>query len=101
MEYYVGIYFSLFHPQWPIVHRPSFQLGQQPPLTLITTVMIGLWVTGERVARSKAEMMHDKLLTLLGSRIIRITSRNPALKTYSSQDWKSPALGREWPICRK
>ncbi|KAL2864395.1 Zn(II)2Cys6 transcription factor [Aspergillus lucknowensis] len=87
IDHYVEIYFAHFHSQWPIVHRPSFNYGKdtQPHVLTLSLVMIGLWVTGETAARSRAENMHDKLVTLLENRM---------------DDWKSHTdfKDKSWPL---
>jgi hypothetical protein len=70
MDYYVDVYFSHFNHQWPVLHRLSFQLSTEPQILLLAVVMIGLWVTGGSAAQSRAETMHEKLLTLLESRMV-------------------------------
>jgi hypothetical protein len=70
IDYHIESYFAHFHFQWPIIHRPSFQRSKdsQPHILALSMAMIGLWVTGDKVAQSRAENMHDKLVALLESR---------------------------------
>ncbi|KAL2824246.1 hypothetical protein BDW59DRAFT_180324 [Aspergillus cavernicola] len=84
IQYHVDIYFSHFHHQWPIIHRVSSK-PNQPQILLLTMAMIGLWVTGEKASRSRAEKMHEKLLNLLDSRM---------------DDWKlaSEFKDQAWPM---
>ncbi|KAF7595985.1 hypothetical protein BBP40_004131 [Aspergillus hancockii] len=85
-DYYVGIYFAHFQPQWPILHQNSFRSDQEPHVLVLTLVTIGLWITGEETARLKATKMHGKLLTLLEAHI---------------DDWKlqGEAENNSWPMC--
>ncbi|KAF4237431.1 hypothetical protein CNMCM8980_002452 [Aspergillus fumigatiaffinis] len=87
IDYYVEIYFAHFHSQWPIVHKPSFRLSKdsQPHVLILSFAMIGLWVTGERAARTRAKNMHEKLVTLLETR---------------TGDWKSQKDFKDtsWPM---
>ena len=70
IDYHVEIYFASFHYQWPIIHKPSFQRSKdsQPHILVLSIAMIGLWVTGDKVAQSRAQNMHDKLVALLENR---------------------------------
>lgn len=87
IEYHVEIYFAHFHSQWPIIHKPSFLLSKdsQPHVLILSLAMIGLWVTGEMAARTRAKNMHEKLVTLLESRM---------------GDWKSQKDFKDtsWPM---
>ncbi|KAL4898980.1 hypothetical protein BDW74DRAFT_171824 [Aspergillus multicolor] len=70
IDKYVAVYFSYFHFQWPIVHRFSFGGTRiEPQILVLALAMIGLWVTGEKSARERAESMHEKLLALLENRM--------------------------------
>jgi hypothetical protein len=60
----VGIYFELFHPHWPFIHRGTF-IEFETPLLVQSMVAIGLWMTGEENSRSKAVDLH----TVLGKAI--------------------------------
>ncbi|KAF3395772.1 hypothetical protein F1880_006522, partial [Penicillium rolfsii] len=70
IDHYIDIYFTTFHFQWPIIHRHSFQrsMDSQPHILALSIAMIGLWVTGDKAAQSKAKNMHDKLVVLLENR---------------------------------
>ncbi|KAL4863312.1 hypothetical protein BDV12DRAFT_189777 [Aspergillus spectabilis] len=63
----IGKYFELFDPHWPFVHRGTFKQQQETPLLVQSVVAIGLWMSGERVARSAAIELH----TVLGSAIMQ------------------------------
>ncbi|RDW61131.1 Zn(II)2Cys6 transcription factor [Aspergillus mulundensis] len=70
IDKYVAVYFSHFHYQWPVVHRFSFGgTRTEPQVLVLALAMIGLWVTGEKSARERAESMHEKLLALLENRM--------------------------------
>ncbi|OGE51287.1 hypothetical protein PENARI_c014G06875, partial [Penicillium arizonense] len=66
---------------------PSFHLSKdsQPHVLILSFAMIGLWVTGGRAARTRAKNMHEKLVTLLESRM---------------GDWKSQKDFKDtsWPM---
>jgi hypothetical protein len=87
IDYHVEIYFAHFHSQWPIIHKPSFHLSKdsQPHVLILSFAMIGLWVTGGRAARTRAKNMHEKLVTLLESRMVSSLnlSQSIGLRNYS------------------
>lgn len=61
VKQYVHLYFARFHPHWPILHRATFSIPNEPPLLLQTVLMIGLWVSGKTSARNAAVDLHSKL----------------------------------------
>lgn len=51
IERWLEIYWLIFHPQYPILHRPSFSNSDSHPLLLLAMIMVGasLWsCTGSR-----------------------------------------------------
>ncbi|KAL4772676.1 hypothetical protein BDW60DRAFT_216314 [Aspergillus nidulans var. acristatus] len=42
-QHWVDLYFTRFHPHWPILHRATFDLAHEPPFLVQTVVMVGLW----------------------------------------------------------
>ncbi|KAG7751554.1 hypothetical protein KL912_000687 [Ogataea haglerorum] len=41
VHFYLKLYWQMYHPQYPILHRPSFSTFQVHPLLLLAMVMIG------------------------------------------------------------
>ncbi|KAL5337511.1 hypothetical protein BJX70DRAFT_409198 [Aspergillus crustosus] len=68
-DHYVDVYFDHFHYQWPMLHAHSFTLSKEPQILFLAVVMIGLWVTGDKAPRARAVTMHEKLLTLIETRM--------------------------------
>ncbi|OOQ81546.1 transcription factor with C2H2 and Zn(2)-Cys(6) DNA binding protein [Penicillium brasilianum] len=60
-KHYVDLYFEHFHPHWPILHRATFSIPDEPPLLLQAVLMIGLWVSEKPSARQAAVDLHQKL----------------------------------------
>jgi hypothetical protein len=58
---YVDLYFTHFHSHWPILHRATFSIPDEPPLLLQAVLMIGLWVSEKASARQAAVDLHQKL----------------------------------------
>lgn len=61
VQHYINLYFSLFHPHWPFVHRASFNIHNETPLLVQSMVVIGLWVSKERSAQSAAIDLHKNM----------------------------------------
>lgn len=60
-RHYVDLYFAHFHSHWPILHRATFSIPDEPPLLLQAVLMIGLWVSDKPSARQAAVDLHQKL----------------------------------------
>jgi hypothetical protein len=60
-KHYVNLYFTHFHSHWPILHRATFSIPDEPPLLLQAVLMIGLWVSDKPSARQAAVDLHQKL----------------------------------------
>ncbi|PIG84019.1 hypothetical protein AARAC_006326 [Aspergillus arachidicola] len=57
---FVGIYFDVFHPHWPFIHRGTFGENESP-LLVQSMVAIGLWMSGEEKEKYKAIDLHNVL----------------------------------------
>ncbi|KAL2866438.1 Zn(II)2Cys6 transcription factor [Aspergillus lucknowensis] len=60
-RHYLDLYFRLFHPYWPFLHRASFNDCRETPLLIQSMVVIGLWVSEEPNARAAAIDLHNVL----------------------------------------
>ncbi|OJJ52755.1 hypothetical protein ASPSYDRAFT_51442 [Aspergillus sydowii CBS 593.65] len=58
---YVDLYFKLFHPYWPFIHQGSFREYDDAPLLIQSINVIGLWLSNEDNAQSRAIALHDVL----------------------------------------
>jgi hypothetical protein len=58
---YVDLYFKLFHPYWPFIHQASFRKYDEAPLLIQSINVIGLWLSNEDNAQSRAIALHDVL----------------------------------------
>jgi hypothetical protein len=61
VDHYIQLYFTHFHQNWPILHRHTFSVPDEPPLLLQAVLMIGLWVSGSPTARQNARNLRSKL----------------------------------------
>ncbi|KAJ5774715.1 hypothetical protein N7457_009611 [Penicillium paradoxum] len=60
-EQCINLYFEKFHPQWPFIHKGSFDMRQETPLLVQSMIVIGLWARGDQPAQSAAVELHGKL----------------------------------------
>ncbi|KAL6239529.1 Isochorismatase family-domain-containing protein [Aspergillus navahoensis] len=68
-QHCVSLYFTQFHPQWPILHRGTFDIAHEPPFLVQAVVMVGLWVSGTSRGKRAAMELHEKLgLSILEQR---------------------------------
>ncbi|KAL4735389.1 hypothetical protein BDV11DRAFT_212008 [Aspergillus similis] len=86
---YLTLYFKLFHPRWPFIHRGSFRQSRENPLLVQSMVVIGLWLSGEQNVREKAIALHD----FLGSAIQDqkdLWDASTSAEAHSSCSWRIP-----------
>ncbi|EED22804.1 C6 and C2H2 transcription factor, putative [Talaromyces stipitatus ATCC 10500] len=62
---YIQAYFEKFHPNWPFLHRATFDVDREPTLLVQSVVMMGLWLTGENNAQLAAMDLHSELTLLI------------------------------------
>ncbi|KAI1260052.1 hypothetical protein F5Y18DRAFT_407283 [Xylariaceae sp. FL1019] len=55
------LYFSHFHPHWPILHQYTFQNAAPPDELRHAVLVAGLWTIDTAEARQLAESCHDML----------------------------------------
>ncbi|PWY81569.1 hypothetical protein BO94DRAFT_145736 [Aspergillus sclerotioniger CBS 115572] len=58
---YIDLYFTHFHPHWPLLHRATFSPPHEPLLVLQVVAMIGLWFSDKPSAKGVAIDIHRKL----------------------------------------
>ncbi|KAF3400004.1 hypothetical protein F1880_008251 [Penicillium rolfsii] len=85
---YVDLYFELFHPYWPFIHQTSFREYDKAPLLIQSINVIGLWLSNEDNARSRAIALHG----ILGSAIDDQTGQ------WDIADLQEACSSRFWPI---
>ncbi|KAL4770845.1 hypothetical protein BDW60DRAFT_223707 [Aspergillus nidulans var. acristatus] len=86
---YLALYFKLFHPRWPFIHRGSFRQSHENPLLVQSMVVIGLWLSGEQNTREKAIALHG----FLGSAIQDqkdLWDASASAEAGSSCSWRIP-----------
>ncbi|KAF2098697.1 hypothetical protein NA57DRAFT_56343 [Rhizodiscina lignyota] len=65
VERYVNLYFTRFHPYHPMLHRPSFNLGEEHVCLVITMAAFGAYLNGPESNRVHAENLFE-----LGRRVL-------------------------------
>ncbi|KAL2869618.1 Zn(II)2Cys6 transcription factor [Aspergillus lucknowensis] len=90
-QHAVDLYFKLFHPHWPFVHRGSFYSHEEAPLLVQSIVTIGLWLSGDGRARAAAMELHRVLGSAIREQRDKWDCSLP--DTHSrSQPWPIPTL---------
>ncbi|KAL0932843.1 C2H2 type zinc finger domain protein [Colletotrichum truncatum] len=65
-----SVYFEHFHPQWPLLHRESFESTSQPKLLIQAVVTVGLWFSPVPEYKDLAIKFHDHLLKEMGNMLL-------------------------------
>lgn len=69
-SHYLELYWELFHPHWPFIHRTSFS-EHEAPLLIQSMVVLGLWMSQEPNAEAKAIELHNLLGSALRDQAVR------------------------------
>jgi hypothetical protein len=65
LEQYLDSYWRLFHPTFPIVHRPTFGSMTTPPMLHAAMIAIGGQYSPDTSVKRKSRILHDRCLKLL------------------------------------
>ncbi|KAF2805067.1 uncharacterized protein BDZ99DRAFT_524790 [Mytilinidion resinicola] len=71
IEQYLDNYWRLFHPSFPVIHKPTFV--NESPLLRAAMIAIGAQYTDDSGAKAKSRLLHDKCVKLLNQRDIEVT----------------------------
>ncbi|RDW70533.1 uncharacterized protein DSM5745_08044 [Aspergillus mulundensis] len=63
IQHFLNLYFDIFSPHWPFIHRASFTMNQsnESPLLVQSMLVIGMWVADTASIRAAAVELHGKL----------------------------------------
>lgn len=86
-RHFLDLYFKLFHPHWPFIHQGSFREDDETPLLVQSMIVIGLWVSKEPNAQSKAVDLHNVLNSAIHQQ--KVCNRNPHYNLVYSPDQKT------------
>jgi hypothetical protein len=67
---YLDIYFTRFHPRWPVVHAPTFEVETAPPVLLSCVAMIGTCILGRSDSKELAMNLHTHVFNYIFPRLV-------------------------------
>ena len=67
---YIELYFSRFHPHWPILHRSTFKQSNISEELLRSVLLIGAWFSDDESAKSWATSLYSSVTDTLRSHIV-------------------------------
>ncbi|KAF2502752.1 hypothetical protein BU16DRAFT_554794 [Lophium mytilinum] len=70
IEQYLDNYWRLFHPSFPVIHKPTFV--DESPLLRAAMIAIGAQYTDDSGAKAKSRLLHDKCVKLLDQRDMEV-----------------------------
>ncbi|RPA92944.1 hypothetical protein L873DRAFT_1830885 [Choiromyces venosus 120613-1] len=82
MQSYISSYWLHFHPQLPILHRPTFSADKTPSLLLLTMMAIGASLIGTKV---------DPTVAQAATALSDILAWNLRWQIFSDVDFRPPA----------
>lgn len=65
LEQYLDNYWRLFHPTFPIVHRPTYGRINPSPMLRAAIIAIGGQYSHDTSVKRKSRILHDRCLKLL------------------------------------
>lgn len=65
---YLDNYWRLFHPSYPIIHKPTFDSVGGSPILKAAMLAIGAQYTDDAAAKAKSRTLHERCLKLLDQR---------------------------------
>lgn len=63
-EQYLDFFWRLFHPTFPIIHRPTFERMSIPPLLRAAMIAIGGQYSKDQAVKRRSRLLHDKCMKL-------------------------------------
>ena len=71
-EQYLDTFWRLFHPTFPVVHRPTFESMSAPPMLHAAMIALGGQCSTDASVKRKSRILHDRCIKLLERvRIVR------------------------------
>ncbi|KAF2707908.1 hypothetical protein K504DRAFT_511845 [Pleomassaria siparia CBS 279.74] len=64
-EQYLNNYWRLFHPTFPLVHRPSLDGISEPPMFQAAMIAVGGQYSTDPSVKRKSRILHDRCMKLL------------------------------------
>ncbi|KAI4213536.1 MAG: hypothetical protein LQ351_003760 [Letrouitia transgressa] len=82
MQTYIGSYWYHFHPQMPILHKPTFSAGKSPNLLLVAIIAIGA---------SCLDKVHGLHVTQAGAELSNFLALHLRFEIFKDKDFIPPA----------
>ncbi|WYZ46636.1 hypothetical protein EsH8_IX_000861 [Colletotrichum jinshuiense] len=71
-----NIYFTEFHPHWPLLHRQMFETTAQHTLLTRAVITVGLWFAASPDSKALAIKLHDHLLVETGNKLLDLLEQS-------------------------
>ncbi|CAG8125074.1 unnamed protein product [Penicillium nalgiovense] len=84
---YIDIYFNSFHPEWPFLHRGTFDFAKEPCVLVQSVVAIGLWVKGTQEARDASVQLHARLCSAFYAQMDQWCISNSSPRQPTNTPW--------------
>jgi hypothetical protein len=65
IEQYLDNYWRLFHPSYPVIHKPTFSRVNESPMLRAAMIAIGAQYTDDPGAKARSRLLHDECVKLL------------------------------------
>ncbi|KAI5801024.1 fungal-specific transcription factor domain-containing protein [Pyronema domesticum] len=82
MQTFINMYWTHFHPQMPILHRPTFSAEKTPDILLLCIIVIGA---------SRVDPKTDKELAAASMDMATMVARNLRWIIFDQEDFRPPA----------
>lgn len=89
VDEYLDNYWRLFHPSFPLIHRPTFRAETVSPLLKAAMSAVGAQYCQDANARTESRTLHEKCLKILAQVRYRPTVWR-ALLMASRENWTCP-----------
>lgn len=78
------LYFSHFHPHWPLLDEDLFMSAPQMPELVVSILIAGLWMIPTREARREARRQHDTIMKDIERKLVRTHRLNPVERSCNN-----------------
>lgn len=82
LQQYIQLYWAHFHPQLPILHRPTFSAEKTPNLQLLCIIVIGA---------ACMDWKEDPVQAKAAADLAKLIARNIRWTLFSDEDFRPPA----------
>lgn len=86
----ISYYFVIFHPSWPIIHRPSFDETSEDEGLVKTMAMMGAWESNDPLLQQSSLSLQPRLLESICQRLVRLRF---SLMSFDLSSWNQAVAG--------